>query len=216
MNERIQQLPPLFFRAGLSSINEERRTCDLVWSSGAGVERRDWVTGERYIEKLSLKDGDCDLSRLNAGAPLLDSHHASSVNDVIGSVIPGSAKIQSGKGIATVKFSTREVAAAIWADVKSQIVRGVSVGYRVLKYVEDVGKSGELPTRTAVSWLPYELSLVSMPADIGAHVRGEQRELNQCVIVTRGCLYEGLRTDDADRLRRFRLAQLQAVTHGRP
>jgi phage head maturation protease len=85
--------------------------------------------------------------------------------------------------------------------VKDGIIRAVSVGYKVYKVQEDTPKDGGVPTRTAIDWEPYEISMVSMPADVGAKVRaGDKSHTNPCVIVTVS------NVTDADRLRRFRLA----------
>ena len=58
------------------SVDAERRTVELVWSTGAAVRRRDPSTGKRYDEVLSLEETHVDLSRLNGGAPLLNTHGA--------------------------------------------------------------------------------------------------------------------------------------------
>jgi len=68
------------------SVDAERRTVDLVWSTGAAVRRRDPWTGKRYDEVLSLEETHVDLSRLNGGAPLLNTHGAWDLRDVIGVV----------------------------------------------------------------------------------------------------------------------------------
>lgn len=193
-------LPPLSVRADVGSINEEARTVDLIFSTGAAVERRDYWTGQRYLEVLSLDPKHVRLQRLNAAGPLLDAHSAWSVGDVLGAVVPGSARIEKGKAIATVKFSARAAVEEIWQDVKAGIHRSVSVGYRVHKFEEDAGKDNKIPTRTAVDWEPYEISLVPMPADAGARVRKDDKSnCNPCVIASR--------VSDEDRLRRLRLAK---------
>lgn len=46
------------------------------------------------------------LDRLNAGAPLLKVHDASVLDSIIGSVVPGSARVGNGRGIARVRFPT--------------------------------------------------------------------------------------------------------------
>jgi hypothetical protein len=196
-------LPSLSIRAAIASYNEEQRTVDLVFSTGAGVERYDWMSGKRYLEKLEISSAAMDMERLNSGAPLLDSHNAWSVSDQLGAVVPGSARIEKGQAIATVKFSAREAVAPILRDVKDGVLTSVSVGYRVSRYEEDTPKNNELPVRTAKRWTPYEISLVSMPADTGARVRGDdKRDCNPCVIVSV--------VSDADRLRSLRLAQAHA------
>lgn len=191
-------LPPLSLRAAVSSVDDEARTVELVFSTGAAVDRMDWWTGQRYIETLSLDPKHVRLERLNAGAPLLDAHSAYSITDQIGAVEPNSAKIVKKEGRATVRFSRREAVEAIWQDVKDGILRNVSVGYRVHTFEETKGKDGAIPTRLATDWEPYELSLVPMPADTGARVRAAQIETNPCQIVS----VDG----DGDRIRRFKLA----------
>lgn len=199
---QIIELPPLDFRAAVSTVNEESRSVELIFSTGAAVERMDWWSGKRYIEKLSMEPSAVKLDRLNAGGPLLDAHSAYSITDQIGAVEPGTAKIVKGEGRATVRFSRRDAVESIWQDVKDGIIRSVSVGYRVHKFEETAGKDGAVPTRLATLWEPYEISLVPMPADTGAKVRRDQIETNQCVIVTRDLAVLA----DADRQRRLRLA----------
>jgi hypothetical protein len=183
VKERTVDLPALCVRAEIASFNEEKRTVDVVFSTGAGVERMDWFTGKRYIEQLEISREAIQLDRLNSGAPLLDSHSSWSVRDQLGAVVPGSARIENGKATATIKFSARDAVAPIVRDVKDGIVTAVSVGYRVSRYEETSAKDQELPIRTAKRWTPYEVSLVSMPADVGAKVRsGDKTDTNQCVI----------------------------------
>jgi len=196
------ELPPLQIRADLASVNEEARTVDAIFSTGAGVERYDWRTGGRFIERLAITKKAIRLERLNAGASLLDSHSAWSVNDILGSVMPGSARIEGANAIVTLRFSRRDMVEPTWMDVVDGHVRFVSVGYRVHKFEEEAGSDNKLPVRLAVDWEPYEISMVPMPADAGAKVRaGQPVEVNRCVIVTRA---RG--TEDADRLRRIRSA----------
>ena len=38
------------------TVDAERRTVELVWSTGAAVRRRDPCTGKRYDEVLSLEE----------------------------------------------------------------------------------------------------------------------------------------------------------------
>lgn len=203
---RTIDLYPLAFRAELGAINEDTRTASVIFSTGAPVTRYDWTTGKRYREVLSMEPGHVRLERLNSVGSLLDAHSAWSVGDVLGVVQPNSARIAGGKGTADIRFSRRDAVQPIWQDVVDRILKSISVGYSVYRYVEDTGKDGELPTRTAVDWEPYELSIVPMPADIGAQVRSRDKSrAYSCIIdvVER-------RHEDADRLRRFRLAQARA------
>lgn len=199
---RTIELPPLQIRAAIGSVNQDERTVEVTFSTGAGVERYDWQSGKRFLEKLEISTKAIRLERLNAGASVLDSHSAWSVGDILGSVVPDSARVVKGEGVATLRFSRREAVDPVWMDVSDGHLRFVSVGYRVHKFIEDAGGENRLPVRTAVDWEPYEISMVAMPADAGAKVRaGQPVDVNTCVIETRS-----LGRDDADRLRRFRLA----------
>jgi len=200
------ELPPLCVRADVGSVDPERRTVDLVFSTGAAVERTDYWTGKRYIEKLSMDPKAVKLERLNAGGPLLDAHSSWSIQDQIGVVEPGTAKVVKGEARATVRFSARDAVEAIWQDVRDKIIRSVSVGYRILRFEEEQGKDGALPIRTATLWEPYEISLVPMPADFGAGMRNAAVQMNPCELVMRQ-VDAGPRVTDADRTRRFQLAK---------
>ena len=193
-------LPPLVLRAALTSFDEEQRTVDLAISSGSAVERFDWKTGLRYLEKLEISKRAIRMARLNAGAPLFDTHVRFSVTDQIGAIVMGSARVEPPLVLARAKFSSRDEVAPIIRDVKDEIVRHVSIGYRVYLFSEEPAKNNALPIRTAVDWEPFEVSMVSMPEDLDAHVRsGDKSQTNRCVIVRRP-------TEDADRMRRYRLA----------
>jgi phage major head subunit gpT-like protein len=181
----IQQVP-LDIRASLGAIDEDARTVELIFSTGADVERYDWSTGEKYIERLSMDPKHVRLDRLNAGAPLLNSHSAYSLSDQMGVVVDDSASVDGKRGRASVRFSKRADVEPYYQDVRDKVIRNVSVGYRTYRYEETEGKGNALPVRLATSWEPYEVSLVSMPADVGAQVRGVKPvDTNPCVIVTR-------------------------------
>jgi HK97 family phage prohead protease len=204
MDPQTIDLPALCVRAEVGSVNEDARTVDLIFSTGASVDRMDYWSGKRYREVLSMDPAHVRLERLNAGGPLLDSHSAWSVGDILGTVVPGSARIEKGKGVATVRFSKREAVEPIWQDVRDGIISSVSVGYRIHKFEEETKKDA-VPVRTAIDWEPYEVSMVPMPADTGAKVRADKTNTNPCVILARAATTSGL--EDADRLRGFRLAR---------
>jgi hypothetical protein len=170
-----------------SSVNDDARTVELIFTTGAAVRRFDWWTGKAYIEKLSMDPGHVRLDRLNAGAPLLDTHSGYSLASQLGVVEENSARMQGKKGLATVRFSKRADVEPIWGDVKDRIVRNVSVGYVVHKFEETTGKDGAIPVRTAIDWEPYEISMVPMPADPGAQTRSDKSTVTTypCQIVTR-------------------------------
>lgn len=197
-------LPPLIRAADVGSVDEAARTAELIWSTGADVVRQGLFSGS-WIERLSLDPKSVRLDRLNAGAPLLDGHMGMSVRNQLGAVVPGTAVIQQKQGRATVKFSRRPDAEAVFQDVKDGVVRNVSVGYRVHKFEEQTGASGQPTIRTATDWEPFEVSLVPMGADAGARVRGDELVRQPCVLLHCGSGGD-ISPEDADRMRRFRLA----------
>jgi HK97 family phage prohead protease len=175
--------PPLFRIAEVraDSINEEARTAEVVWTTGARVLRGFF---EKFYEELSLDPKHVNLRRLKSGrAPVLDSHNSYELRAQIGVV--ESAALDDGRGIATIRFAKDdEDADRVWNKVAQGIVRNVSVGYRVHKLEKVEESEGKIPVMRATSWEPYEISLVPMGADEGAKVRGaDAAPLNSCVIV---------------------------------
>lgn len=143
------------------------RTIEVVFTTGADVDRRDWWTGERWVESLLVTADAVDLSRLNAGAPVLNAHGAYDLGQVIGVV--ERAWLADGKGYATIRFSEREDVAPIAADVAAGVLRNISVGYGVSEWRE-VDEQG-VKRRIATRWTPMEISFVPIPADPAAQVR---------------------------------------------
>jgi hypothetical protein len=186
---RTVQMPALSIRASLTpkTVNDQDRTVELIFTTGAAVQRYDWMTGTTYLETLSLDPDHVRLERLNEGGPLLDSHNSYSVTDQLGAIVPGSVTLTKKDGRGLVQFSKREQVDPIWQDVMQGIIRSVSVGYLVHKY-EETPATGKKPAiRKAVDWEPYEVSLVPMPADPGARVReGRTEDTNPCEIVPAG------------------------------
>lgn len=183
------RIPKLSTRAAVqpNTFNEESRTVDMVWTTGAQVRRFDWMEGP-YLEELSMDPSHIDMSRLNSGAPLLANHDSSSLNSVIGVV--ERAWIEGGKGYATVRFSDRPDVAPIINDVRSGILRNISVGYQIGEYeVTPAASKGDLPTYRAVQWTPMELSAVPIPADSQAQFRSSD-ELHHVLITQRSPVME--------------------------
>jgi hypothetical protein len=184
-------LPALDFRAAVSTVNDNERTVEVRWSTGAGVKRYDYA-GASYLEVLSLDPKHVRLDRLNNGAPVLNSHESNSLSRILGVVVEGSARVAGPVDArAKLRFSKRPDVEPFYQDVRDGIIGNVSVGYRVHKFEESRGKDGSL-VRTAVDWEPFEISLVPMGADAGARLRGEPGAANPCVIV--------IRSDEGDSL----------------
>lgn len=164
--------------APVASIEAETRTVEVVWTTGASVRRRRWTgfdTAIDYEEILVVSRDAVDLSRLDAGAPVLDSHSQWTTRAIVGVV--ERAWIDKGEGRAALRFpkpGVDEAADRLFALVTDGIVRNISVGYRIDKVrVERPERVGE-PERWFVErWTPHELSFVAVGADPGAQVRGD-------------------------------------------
>lgn len=142
-----------FFNLDRSAIDEEARTVSLSFSSDAPVER--WFG----MEVLDHSPKSVDLGRLNDGAPLLMDHNTS---DQIGRV--ENASVDGERGTAVVRFSQSARAQEIFQDVMDGIRQNISVGYRI-NDMKPEETEGETDTYRATSWQPFEISVVSVPAD---------------------------------------------------
>lgn len=182
MPERYLDLPALRRLAPVRSYDKAQRTFEAVWSAGARVLRFDWWEGEYFIEELDMSGGAVDLTRLNAGAPLLNNHGRGDLTDVVGVV--ERAWLDGSQGLAQLRLSSREDVAPIAGDVADGIIRNLSVGYNVLEMQQDgFDEQTGYPIMRVTRWEPFELSLVPVGADAAAQVRNanpEQR--NRCLI----------------------------------
>lgn len=139
-----------------ATANVETKTVELSFSSEAPYERY-WGT-----EILSHDKGAADLARLNGGANVLVNHDP---GDWVG-VIENARVDEDKKGRATVRFGSSDRAKEIWGDVQDGILKSVSVGYRIDEMkLTKTGSKGAPDEYTVTKWTPYEVSLVTVPAD---------------------------------------------------
>lgn len=142
-----------FKRAESTEFAEaEDRTLEFPFASEMPVER---YFG---MEVLSMDEKAMDLSRLNDGAPLLYQHDADRIVGVV-----ERAYIKDKRGYAKVKLANNELGREMQDLVKDGIIRNVSFGYRINDMEED--KSTKPVTYRATSFQPFEISLVTVPAD---------------------------------------------------
>lgn len=154
------------------TANDDERTIEIVWSTGARVQRQSWVDGT-YYEELSLEPSALRLERLNLGAPILDNHDSYSLSDQVGVV--ERAWVEAGEGRAIIRMSKRSEVDGLWQDIRDGIVRNISVGYSIYEYTLVEERDG-VPVYRATDWEPYELSFVPIPADMKSQVRAAGRE----------------------------------------
>lgn len=137
-----------------STVNDDDRTVELSFSSEVEVER--WFG----VEVLSHDAGAMRTERLENGGALLVNHDWDDQIGVIESVRIDADR----KGRAVVRFGRSPRAEEIFQDVKDGIRKLVSVGYRVLAAkITETRDNYDIYTIT--EWEPYEISIVSVPAD---------------------------------------------------
>ena len=197
MKIKLTKIIPLQTRVATvvpETFNEDKRTVDVIFSTGARV-KRGGVFSEPFFEELSLEKKAVNLERLNSGAPFLNNHQSFDLENQIGVV--EKAKVDGTIGTATVRFSLRESVEPIFQDVKTGIIRNISVGYSVQKFEEIETKDGEPKVFRAVKWTPIELSAVPAGADNGAKIRSESEKYT-CEVVELEKSEHTTRNDDDD------------------
>lgn len=147
------------FTVERASINVEARTVLLAFASETPYER--WYG----IEILDCSKGAMRLGRMKSGANLLCDHDTRDVVAVVESVEIGADRVVR----AVVRFGKSERAEEVFQDVVDGIRVNVSVGYMVHKAVLTETKDG-VETYRVTDWEPYEISLVSVPADASVGV----------------------------------------------
>ncbi len=137
-------------------VNTDDRTVPLSFSSETPVER--WYG----MEILDHSPGAADLSRLNAGGPVLVCHDR---YDQVGAVVPNSAVIGKDKmGRAACLFSQSERGKEIQNDVNDGIRNTTSFRYIVREMVLESSKD-DVDTYRVTKWEALEVSFEPIPAD---------------------------------------------------
>jgi HK97 family phage major capsid protein/HK97 family phage prohead protease len=133
----------------------EGRTIEASLSSELPVSR-----GE-FNEILVHDNSAINMERADIGLPLLFGHDQS---DPIGTV--ENVRISNKKLRGTLRLGQSARATEVWNDIKSKVLRFLSIGYSI----DDVREEGR--NMFVNSWTPYEVSVVGVPAD---HSVGIQR-----------------------------------------
>lgn len=162
-----------FCKCGIRALKgeENERKFELSFSSEEPYQR--WFG----VEILDHSNGCANLTRLNEIGVVLFNHDR---DKVIGKVLE--VFIMEKRGIATIQLDDDEESEKIYQKVKSGTLKGVSVGYIVDTWEEvQAGKTsldGRFigPCSIAKRWTPYEISIVSVPADATVGVGREMQE----------------------------------------
>lgn len=155
--------------------DDDARTVEIAFSSEAPYER------SFGIEVLDHQRQSVRLDRLNGGAAVLVNHDSA---DQVGVV--ESARVDDDKvGRAVIRFSRSQRGEEIYQDVKDGIRSLVSVGYQVHDYAR-VRSDGEPDTILVNDWEPFEVSIVSIPADknvgVGRSLESKQENKPEVIV----------------------------------
>lgn len=145
------------------SVDAAARTVELAFASEQPYER--WWG----IEVLDCAPASVRLGRLRSGGPLLCDHDTKDHIGVIESVQIGADRVCR----AVVRFGKSARAEEVFQDVIDGIRQNVSVGYQIHAASVEGAASAEdgevemedTATYRITDWEPYEVSLVSVPAD---------------------------------------------------
>jgi len=148
------------------TLDMDARTVELAFSSEQPVSR--WW-GDEILDHST---GSVRMDRLRSTGPLLLNHDS---REHIGTI--ESAKIDKDRvGRAVVRFGKGKQRDAILSDIEDGIRSCVSVGYRIHRMKLEEASDDSVDVYRATDWEPYEVSLVSMPADTSVGVGREARE----------------------------------------
>lgn len=174
-----------------NTYNEAENTIEVVFATDTPVLRSTW--DGNYNEVLSIDTAAMRMERINAGAPVLNNHRSwGGVDSQLGKV--ERAWVDNGVAKAILRFSKRADVQPIIQDIRDGIISSVSVGYRVYKYEEQAApepkaspngsRADTTPTYIARDWEPYEISMVSIPADTKSGVRADGDTPNDVILIT--------------------------------
>lgn len=130
-------------------LGSDERTISLSMSSEAPVMR------DGFREILDHTPSGVDLGRAMTGLPLLADHDQQRQIGVVENV-----RIMGRRLEGNARFGESRDATEVWSDVKSGVLRNISVGYLVHEYRKEAGD-----VLRAIRWEPFEVSIVSVPAD---------------------------------------------------
>ncbi|HCM9168994.1 TPA: phage major capsid protein [Enterobacter hormaechei subsp. xiangfangensis] len=139
-----------------TAINSDNRTVEVAFCSENPVARE--IEGKLYNEVLLCNPENVDLSRLNNSGAVLFNHDR---DHLIGKVL--AARIDSDKvGRAVLQISN--ASEKEWEQINEGVLTHISFGYTV----NDYHIEGNIIYVT--NFTPYEISLVTVPADCSAGV----------------------------------------------
>ena len=155
---------------------EEFNVYHITCSSEFPVERRDWSTGQTYLEILSHEPKDVDLRRLKAGAAIRDTH----LGEQVGITEDAEVEPQRKLGV-DLRYDKDELSQKFELGLRRLIRKNVSMRYLTVgkPRIGRDEKSG-METRT-YRWMPIHISHEADAADptVGGGRSEEQKAAEQ-------------------------------------
>ena len=137
-----------------AALDADARTVNLAFCSEAPYQR--WWG----IEILDCAAKSVRMERLKNKAAVLVNHRA----DQHVGVVESAHMDKDRRGRALTRFGKSEWAEEVFQDIADGIRTKVSVGYQVHDLVLE-SKTEDLSTYRVTDWEPFEISIVSIPAD---------------------------------------------------
>lgn len=173
MKKNLQMNEPMkraFFNGGISFKREaggeeeaDSRVLELSFSSEEPYKR--WWWGEEIL----LHEADSvNMTRLQEIGVVLYNHNRDSV---IGKILSVEMDSENHKCRASIELDRDELSEWVFQKIKNGTLKGVSVGYSIDEFYEleedqtSVDGRFQGPAIVATKWTPYEVSIVSVPAD---------------------------------------------------
>jgi hypothetical protein len=154
VRELTDDLQARDFSVDLETLNLEKRTIEVAASSEYPVRR--WY-GEEILDHTQ---GAIRMGRMKGGAPVLDSHgHRSQVGAVLRFWLDGDKRTR-----AKLKFSRGAMGEEILQDIADGVRSHVSIGY-IVHDIALESRTEDKEVYRVLDWEPYEISMVSVPAD---------------------------------------------------
>ena len=167
--QTMRKNDPIKLNHALGKQQTRTFTIDVVGQSDTGNVEMSISSETPYLrsygyEVLSHAPGALDDTRLKACAPVLWNHNPDAQCGAVRDFA-----IVDRVGRATVEFSNNSaLGKEVGGDVRDGIRKNVSIGYIVHEWDNPATRPeiDGVPVYTAVKWECYEMSIVSIPADI--------------------------------------------------
>lgn len=161
------------FPIGKRQYDPDTRELSLTWSSDAPVSRS---FGDEILDHST--SANIRLDRLRKTKVVLWQHDP---DQLIGNIRNVEIDSDGGIGRADIVLGVAGKAREVADNIESGVYPSVSVGYRIHKAIREEIDEEENVYRVT-DWEPFEISLVTIPADVDAQIhRSTQR--NSCLFI---------------------------------